>query len=111
MARTLELKESQTSYVTALDTAIQSGETVILERDGQPVAVLMPIEEYTALQARPARPTPSLDPQGPSLARDRVAYLQLKDALLKTHPGQYVGFKDGEFVDSDPDWSTLVERM
>jgi hypothetical protein len=63
------------------------------------------------LQARSATPTLPTDPHRQALEQDRAAYLRLKDELLKTHRGQYVGFKDGEFVGSDLDWSTLVERM
>jgi len=110
MTRTMELKEAQAPYLTAFDAAIQSGETVILERDGQPVAVLMPIKAYKALQDRSTILPLSASSQE-HLARDRGAYLRLKDELLETHRGYYVGFKDGQLVDSDPDWSTLVERM
>ncbi len=109
MARTLELKESQTLYLTALDTAIHEGETIILKRGGQSVAVLMSIEAYEALQARPIAPPP--DPREYDLEKDRAAFLRLKDELFRTHPGQYVGFRDGEFIDSDSDWTTLVERI
>jgi len=49
--KTLTLKENQAIYETAIDESLREGETVILERDGRPVAAIIPIEEYRAFRA------------------------------------------------------------
>ena len=46
--KTLTLKESQAPYNVALDESLLAGEVVILEKDGQPVAALVPLVEYEA---------------------------------------------------------------
>ena len=49
--KTLTLKENQVVYEAAIDESLRGGEVVILERDGHPVAALVPIEEYKAFRA------------------------------------------------------------
>jgi antitoxin (DNA-binding transcriptional repressor) of toxin-antitoxin stability system len=57
--KTLTLKENQVIYETSVETSLRAGEVIILERDGRPVAALMPIEEYEEYQAwrQQAHPT------------------------------------------------------
>jgi len=49
--KTLVLKENQVIYETAITESLREGEAVILERDGHPIAALVPIEEYEAFRA------------------------------------------------------------
>lgn len=42
MPRTVILKEAQAPYILSLEEATLSQETVILEREGRPVAVVVP---------------------------------------------------------------------
>ena len=49
--KTLVLKENQVVYEEAIDESLREGEPVILERDGRPIAVLVPIEEYETFRA------------------------------------------------------------
>jgi len=48
MPRTVVLKEAQAPYTLSLEEATLSQETVILEREGRPVAVVVPFGEYEA---------------------------------------------------------------
>lgn len=48
MPRTVTLKESQAPYNLSLDEITLGEETVILEREGQPVAAVVPFIEYEA---------------------------------------------------------------
>ena len=45
------LRESQAPYTLTLDEKTLTHESVILERDGQPVAALVPTAEYEAFHA------------------------------------------------------------
>lgn len=47
----LELKEARAPYNISLDEALLSDEVVILEKEGQPVAALVPMAEYAAFRA------------------------------------------------------------
>jgi PHD/YefM family antitoxin component YafN of YafNO toxin-antitoxin module len=48
MPRTVILKEAQAPYTLSLEEATLSQETVILEREGRPVAAVVPFDEYEA---------------------------------------------------------------
>ncbi|MFQ6014513.1 MAG: hypothetical protein ACE5NP_03625 [Anaerolineae bacterium] len=45
------LKESHAPYTLAIEEEVLSRETFILERDGEPVAAVIPIAEYEAFRA------------------------------------------------------------
>ena len=51
MPRTVVLKEAQAPYILSLDEAALGRETVILEREGQPVAAVVPFADYEAFAA------------------------------------------------------------
>ena len=51
MPRTVVLKEAQSPYTLSLGEATLGQETVILEREGRPVAVVVPFAEYEAFAA------------------------------------------------------------
>ena len=53
--KTLVVKENQVVYQAAIDESLREGEPVILERDGRPIAVLVPIEEYETFRVWKAR--------------------------------------------------------
>jgi antitoxin (DNA-binding transcriptional repressor) of toxin-antitoxin stability system len=49
--RRLSLKEERVVYEAAIDESLREGETIILEREGRPVAALVPIDEYESFRA------------------------------------------------------------
>jgi len=51
MPRTVVLKEAQAPYNLTLDEATLGQETVILEREGRPVAAVVPFAKYEAFAA------------------------------------------------------------
>ena len=106
----IELREIHASYAATLDDLIKSAEPVVVEREGKPVAVVLPYELYQQLTASPAAPQPKL-PANESFERNRAAYYAMKPELLKTYRGKFVAFYNGELVDSDADEPTLVERV
>lgn len=86
------LKETRAPYTLAIDDETLSREIVILERDGQPVAALVPIAEYEAFRAwqqaethRQRRQT-----QKEAFERERAAFEWMRPKLLKTHLGKVV---------------------
>lgn len=104
------LREVQGVYELAIDDEALAHEKIVLERDGQPVAVVVPIGEYEALRDRHGV-RQEAEPESATLVANRAAFLAMKDQLLESHLGQYVAFKDGEFIDADPDDRALVLRL
>jgi hypothetical protein len=51
MPRTVVLKEAQAPYTLSLEADTLGQETVILEREGRPVAAVVPFAEYEAFAA------------------------------------------------------------
>jgi hypothetical protein len=109
MTKRLVLRESHPPYTLSIEEEdIFAQEPIILERDGQPVAAIVSLAEYEAFRAWQEV---HLGRHEPGLEKDRAAFLEMKDELLKTHPGQFVAIKDGHLVDADPDEYELVKRV
>ncbi len=108
--RKIELHEMHAPYAATLDDLIKSAEPVVVEREGKPVAVVLPYELYQHLTASSTAPQSKL-PSNESFERNRAAYYAMKPELLKTHRGKFVVFYNGELVDSDADEPALVERV
>lgn len=115
--KTLTLKETQAPYTLALDEALLTDEVVILEKDGQPIAALVPIAEYEAFQAwrdaenrRQARQA-----EEAAIDREHAAFERMLPELLKQYPGQVVAIYNGEVVgvgdDEVPVWEEARKKF
>jgi len=111
--KTISLKESQAPYSLALDEEQLGAEPAIIERDGQPVAVLVPFHEYQEFARWRARELPAhLRPaELKQFEREHRAFEHLREELLKTHQGQFVAVLNGQVVDADPDQGELAQRV
>jgi PHD/YefM family antitoxin component YafN of YafNO toxin-antitoxin module len=107
------LREPRAPYTLSVEDETFGHEPVILERDGQPVAALVPIAEYEAFRAwreaeeRRRRRQAQME----AFEREREAYERLEPELLPKYKGLYVAIRNGQVVDSDPDEMTLVMRV
>ncbi len=99
------IKEVNAPYiVNPTDEAIQR-ETVIIQKNGEPVAAVVPFAEYTRLRAFEHAENYIAFQQG------YADYVRLHSALLQTHPGSWVAILDGQVADSDVNHWTLAERV
>lgn len=106
MVKTIRIAEAQAECKLAVDEAQLAQETIILERDGEPVAAIIPFREYREFIAwREQREKTR------TFEEERAAFYRLKDRLLDTHKGQYVAILDGQVVDSGTDPVELVMRV
>ncbi len=96
----LSLKEAQALYNVSLDEVILSDEVVIFEKDGQPVAALLPIEEYTAFQKWREAEQHRLARQAEEAAIDRehAAFQHNLPELLQQYEGRVVALYQGQVV-------------
>jgi hypothetical protein len=90
------LRESQAPYTLFVDDETLSHETVILERDGQPVAALLPITEYEAFRVWrqaleepwPEEPPPT--PEGDQEALAAVERIRTMFPPVDAETGRYI---------------------
>jgi PHD/YefM family antitoxin component YafN of YafNO toxin-antitoxin module len=114
MTKRLTLRERCPPYTLSIEEEdILDQESIILERDGQPVAVIVSPAEYEAFRAwqetqdRGRRRQADLE----ALGREREAYKRLEPELLPLYKGQYVAIREGQVIDSGPNEMALVQRV
>ena len=96
----LALKESQAPYNVALNETLFADEVVILEKNGQPVAALVPMPEYTAFQAwrKKEESRQIIAVEETAIDHEHAAFQRMLPDLLKQYPGQAVAIFNGEVV-------------
>ena len=110
----LTLKETQAPYEVALD---DTSEVVILERNGEPVAAIVPIAEYQAFQswrqAELRRQTQSEEEA--AIEREHAAFEKMLPELLQKYEGRVVAIYQGEVVAVGDDeavvWKQTRQRL
>lgn len=104
--RKVTLKETQAPYEVALEDPT---EVVILERDGEPVAAIVPIAEYEAFQSwRQAvlrRQTRS--DEEAAIEQEHAAFEKMLPELLQKYEGRVVALYQGQVVDVGDDRMTV----
>lgn len=93
------LRESAAPYTLAIDDETMAHEPVILERDGRPVAVIVPLAEYKAFRTWHAvmqEPWPEEPPRTPEGDLEALAAVERIGAM---------------FADVDPEvWRDVVDE-
>lgn len=111
--RRVALKESHAPYTLAIEEEALGQEPFILERDGEPVAAVIPIAEYEAFRAwqeaqlREERRRKDLE----AFELERQAFERLKPDLLRTHRGQWVAIYQGKVVEAGQDRSQVLDNV
>lgn len=108
----LELKEARAPYNISLDEALLSDEVVILEKEGQPVADLVPMAEYAAFRAwrETERQHQTRPEDEASIEREHAAFKRMLPELLKQHPGRAVAIYNGQVVTVGDDRMAVWEQ-
>lgn len=113
MSTTIEIKEAKTQYALPLDEARLAEGPLIVEREGKPVAAIIPFGEYEKYRAWQEEEEQAAirRAQLQKFEREKEVYLHLKPQLLQTHRGQFVAIHEGKVVDADQDNGELVRRV
>jgi sulfur carrier protein ThiS len=121
MGKSVELKETRATYAVTLDEVRLRQAPFTIERDGELVAAVVPIDEYQEFIAwrerTRSRSGPFVEeviPRGEALValeKEHAAFLRLKDHLLCTHRGRFVAILNGEVIDVDEDDGALARRV
>jgi hypothetical protein len=87
----MTLYESQAPYTLTVDEKTLQ-ESVLLERDGQPVAALVPIAEYEAFRAwqQAEERRSHRQAQMEAFEQEQATFERMKPELLRTHRGRVV---------------------
>jgi len=103
-------KEARAVYSLPFDERQLTDRPLVLERQGEPVAVVISPEEYRAYREwrdRDAWRQQELR----RLEPERQAFQRLLPELLKTRMGQFVAIYEGRVIDADPDNLVLAQRV
>lgn len=89
-----------------------TNEVVILEKDGQPVAAVVPIEEYTAFQSwrEAEKRRQARQAEATAIEREHAAFQQMLPELLKQYEGRVVALYKGQVVAVGDDRMEVWER-
>jgi PHD/YefM family antitoxin component YafN of YafNO toxin-antitoxin module len=110
MSKTITIRETRATYSVPIDEATLAEGPIIVERQGQPVAVIITPKEYQAFQEwrnGQAWQEEQLRPLEP----EREAFQRLLPELLKTHRGRFVAIHDGQVIDTDTEKGALAQRV
>ncbi len=100
------LREVNAPYTVNADDEAIGRETIIIRRNGVPVAALVPFAEYQALPASLPQLTPAvMDSQ---VEREWAAFQKLLPELLKTRRGQWVAIVDERPAQFGPDFQIVI---
>lgn len=113
MPKTIEIKEAKARYALSLDEAQLAEEPLIVERQGKPIAAIIPYPEYQRFVEwqRQGRSTPWQEEQKRLLQKEIAAFERMKSELLNTHKGKQVAILHGQLVDCDDDKRVLARRV
>jgi hypothetical protein len=111
--RKLTLKEARAPYTVSLDDAILTDEVVLLEKDGQPVAALVPMSEYVAFQAwrEEEKRRQARQAEEAVIEQEHAAFNRMLPELLKQYEGRVVAIYNGQVVDVGDDEGEVWKRV
>ncbi len=105
------LRESRAPYILAVDDEALGREPVVLERDGRPVAVIVPVEEYEAFRAwREAleEPWPEEPPPTPEGDQEALAAVErIRSMFADVDPEIWREVMDDELLKAENLWMVL----
>jgi len=86
------LREVNAPYTVDPDDESVGRETIIIRRNGEPVAAVVPYAEYQEwLALKAPLSAPSRPPSDPQFEKQYAAFQRLLPELLKEHRGEWVG--------------------
>ncbi len=93
-----------TITLTLPDDIVEQAQTEA-HQDGKP------LQEILADALRQVYPPVALHPRHAQMQQEVLAFQTLHPQLVKTYLGEFVAIKDGQLVDHDLDFDTLIDRV
>ena len=109
--QSVSVKSKSNHYLVEIQRTTLAKGAAVLEENSQPIAVLLPIEDYQAYrQWQEERQT--LPPSTPTdFAREVESFERLRPALLAQYAGQAVAIYGGKVVASGNDKMALLAQV
>lgn len=97
--RHYEVQSTPTHYRVEVEQTVFAQEPALLEQDGMPIAVLLPITEYEAFQAWQTSSIAHTEvAPSPGFEQEVLAFERLKPQLLQQYPDRVVAIYQGQVV-------------
>ena len=105
------LREVNAPYTVNSEDEAIGRDTIIIRRDGEPVAVVVPYAEYAELLARSSAQPSEPVSDNLDFERERAAFRRLLPELLKAHRGEWVAIVDEQALEFGPDFGSVILRV
>jgi hypothetical protein len=105
------IKEVNAPYTISPDDQAIGQDTIVIQRNGKPIAVVIPYDEYARWIARGQGQSPTAGPTSPDFERERAAFYRLLPELLKEHRGEWVAIVDEQPVEFGPNFNSVITRV
>ena len=107
----LSLKETHAPYIITLDDETLLQETMLVNQDGAPLGMLIPMKEYAEYQGWRAtrsgeHPTHITQPP---IEHDRQVFDRIRPELLQQYQGRVVAIYQGKVVQVSDEGETLAD--
>lgn len=98
-----KIREIKAPYVVDPSNEAIGRDTIIIQREGEPIAVIVPYDEYKSLKDREG-PSEDVDHE---FRKQWLAFQRLKPDLLDEHQGQWVAIVDERVAAVGSDFETV----
>lgn len=105
----LALKEPSAPYTVTLDNDILKDEAMLIDSNGKPLGIIIPMDEYNAYKEWRASHSSDALPASNSLAREKQAFEQLKPELLKQHHGKPIAIRGEKLIEIGSSGESLAD--
>ncbi len=101
--QTIALHETHYPYTVTVDEQSLQNDGSVLEQNGQPLAVLLPIAEYEAYRTWQRRQPRRHQASHTAFAQERAAFERMLPQLVQAYPHRVVAVYQGKVVEVGDD--------
>ena len=102
------LKEVSMPYTVSAEDEAIGRDTIVIRRNGEPIAVVLPFAEYEELLTHRTSQPSSINS---IFERERAAFQRLLPELLESHRGEWVAIVDEQLVEFGSSFSSVIVRV
>jgi len=108
----IKLREAQASYTLTVDDKLLHHEAMIVEPDGRPVAMLVPMADYEAFRAWQQISKRSGWPkEQTAFTQERGAFEKMLPELLRSYAGKVVAIYQGQVVEVGNEINETLDKV